>query len=204
MNEPPTTGGFNEPIVSVRDQKNAQRKAAEALRKASKLANPQSAQQLCEQFYHHITLPTQSVVASYMAKGSEIDPVILDTKLAADGHQICLPVVIGKHHPLAFRLYRHGDSLVNGMFDIPEPLAAAPIGVPTVMLIPMLAFDLHGKRLGYGGGFYDRSISLLRRESKLLAIGIAFAAQELPEVAAGPNDAILDWIVTEKGAKQYR
>ncbi|MBI1273454.1 MAG: 5-formyltetrahydrofolate cyclo-ligase [Alphaproteobacteria bacterium] len=184
----------------IRLIKRAAREAAEAVRTAAKQAAPDAGARMRDHFIQAVPLPPATTVSSYAPRGSELDPQPLEHALTARGHALCLPVVIGRGHPLAFRAYRHGDRLVPGHYDIPEPLPETDVVTPRAILVPLLAFDRGGNRLGYGGGYYDRSVTLLRRESGMLAIGVAYAAQEVDAVPVGRTDAKLDWIVTEKEA----
>ncbi len=147
-----------------------------------------------------IALREGAAVSGYWPIASEIDVMPLLRELAARGHEIALPAVIGKNKPLDFRVWRDGDAMADGPFGIREPLADAAGIEPQVVLAPLLAFDRQGYRLGYGGGFFDRSLAALRRARPTLAIGIAWAAQEVPAVPHDGRDQPLDWVATERQA----
>lgn len=138
------------------------------------------------------------VVSGFVPYKSEIDTFPLLNRLRRDGWQTALPVVIAAGEPLIFRAWAPGDALVSGAWDIPIPTAAAPEVLPDVLLVPMLAFDRRGYRLGYGGGFYDRTLEKLRAIKKIVAIGVAYHAQMVEEVPRGPHDAPLDHVMTER------
>jgi 5-formyltetrahydrofolate cyclo-ligase len=140
-----------------------------------------------------------SVVAGFFALGTELDPAALLATLAARGDRLCLAAVSGTAQPLLFRGYKPGDPLVPGPYGTSEPGPAAPLLRPDVVLVPLLAFDRQGWRLGYGGGYYDRSLRALRAEGPLLAIGLAYAAQEVASVPHDEKDERLDLVVTEQG-----
>jgi 5-formyltetrahydrofolate cyclo-ligase len=123
-------------------------------------------------------------------------------RYAVLGHAIALPVVVGRGKPLVFRRWRDGDDMDSGPFGIAEPKAAAEDLSPDVLLVPLLSFDRAGRRLGYGGGFYDRTLRRLRAQKPITAIGVAYAAQEVSETPHGPGDEQLNWIVTEREAIQ--
>lgn len=159
--------------------------------------DPDSFAKLADVFMQHIQLEANVVVASYCAFRAEMNPVVLNEALRARGHQIALPVVTGPRMPLIFRLYEQGDRLLANPMSILEPACDAPEIAPDVLLIPLLAFDDRCNRLGYGGGYYDRTIAALRAKKRVLAIGIAYACQQVAEVPVGPNDIRLDKIVTE-------
>jgi 5-formyltetrahydrofolate cyclo-ligase len=142
------------------------------------------------------------VASGFQPYKSEISVLPLMAKLVAVGWVTALPVVVGKGLPLVFRQWAPGDETVAGIWDIPVPVESAEEVEPDLLLVPMLAFDRKGYRLGYGGGFYDRTLEQLRRLKPITAIGVAYAAQEIPEVPHGPHDQPLDWIMTEAGSFQ--
>ncbi|MCF4166790.1 5-formyltetrahydrofolate cyclo-ligase [Zavarzinia compransoris] len=145
-----------------------------------------------------MALPAGGVVAGYVAHGSEIDPLPALRLLAGRGHALCLPVVVAPGRPLAFRDWAEGLALEAGEFDIPVP-AAGGESVPDVLLVPLIGFDRAGGRLGQGGGYYDRTLPLLRAAKPgLVAIGLAFAVQEVASVPRAATDAALDYVVTER------
>lgn len=139
-------------------------------------------------------------VSAYYPVGSEIDPRPLYAALLARGLAGGLPVVAGKGKPLRFRRWRPGEALVPGVLGIGVPPSDAPEVEPDLLLVPLLAFDRRGYRLGYGGGFYDRTLAVLRERGKVLAVGVGFADQEVASVPSGPGDQRLDGIATERGA----
>ena len=117
---------------------------------------------------------------------------------AADGVRTVLPVMEGPHEALVFREWRPGDVLVPGMFGVEEPAADAPALTPDIVVTPLLAFDAAGNRLGYGGGFYDRTLRGLRARYNTLAIGGAYDEQEFPTLPVHTGDAVLDMIITDR------
>jgi len=139
-------------------------------------------------------------VGGYWPVGSEMDSRPLLKALDEAGWQCALPVVEKAGTPLCFRAWRPGDDLEPGAHAIPAPLATAARVTPALLLVPLLAFDRSGHRVGYGGGYYDRSIAALRGAGALLAVGLAYAGQELAAVPVAGNDAALDWVVTEREA----
>jgi 5-formyltetrahydrofolate cyclo-ligase len=121
-------------------------------------------------------------------------------RLLAAGWDCALPAVPAPGAALAFRRWRPDHDLVAGGYGIPEPPPSAPPLRPAALLVPLLAFDRAGHRLGQGAGHYDRTLAELRAAGPLLALGLAFAVQEEPALPAEPHDQRLDWIVTEAGA----
>ena len=140
-----------------------------------------------------------AVVAGYWPLGEEIDPLPLMRVLAGRGCSLALPVVTKTGAPLEFRRWTLQDELEPGPHGTRHPADLAPVVVPDVVLVPLLAFDRRGFRLGYGGGYYDRTLARLRRDGPVAAIGLAFAVQEVDEVPAGPWDQSLERIATEQG-----
>ena len=119
-------------------------------------------------------------------------------KLADAGATLALPVVAGKGKPLIMRAWSFGEPLAAGVWGIREPKPEAPEVVPDILIVPLLAFDRRGHRIGYGAGYYDMTIAALRARKPVIAAGIAFAAQEIAEVPTTPRDARLDLVLTER------
>jgi 5-formyltetrahydrofolate cyclo-ligase len=138
------------------------------------------------------------IVSGFIPYKSEISTIPLMNRLRREGWQTALPVVIAPEQPLAFRAWTPGGTLVPGVWDIPIPPESAPEVLPDVLLVPMLAFDRKGYRLGYGGGFYDRTLEKLRALKQVVAIGVAYHVQMVDEVPAGRHDAPLDFVMTER------
>ncbi len=140
----------------------------------------------------------QEEVAGYWPMRSEIDIVAAMVVLAGRGMALSLPVVIGKTLPLEFRRWSpQADRLEKGAFGTRHPGTSAMIVRPHVVLVPLLAFDRQGHRLGYGGGFYDRTLLQMRESGSVVAVGVGYAGQELEAVPNEAHDQSLDWIVTE-------
>lgn len=181
--------------------KQALRKEAQAARAAAAAAAPQdAAERMRDSLLQRITTWPGAVVSAYWPMGDELDPIPAVKALAAQGHPICLPVVIGNNQPLVFRAWKPGNPLVPAAFGTREPPAESPEMEPDLLLVPLLAFDRRGYRLGYGGGFYDRTLVAMRARKAIQAVGIGFAGQELPEVPHDELDQKVDLIVTETGA----
>ncbi|SIO56698.1 5-formyltetrahydrofolate cyclo-ligase [Rhodovulum sp. ES.010] len=133
--------------------------------------------------------------AGYMPMRSETDPLPAMAALAAQG-PVGVPIIERKAAPLAFHLWTPDGALVPGPFGARVPAEGVAM-VPEVLIVPLLAFDRTGARLGYGGGFYDRTLQALRARGPVLAVGYAYAGQEVPRVPVEPTDQLLDAIVTE-------
>ncbi len=178
-------------------EKKAMRATAIARRKAAFAAD--AGERLAARFLAAYRLPPGTAVSAYWPKGSELDPRPLLHRLDADGQICLLPVVVGRGQPLLFRRWRPGSCLLEAGFKVMTPGPEAAEGVPSLVLCPLLAFDRRGYRLGYGGGYYDRTLRRLRQAGTVTAIGIGFAAQEVPEVPTDATDQRLDGILTEAG-----
>jgi 5-formyltetrahydrofolate cyclo-ligase len=145
-----------------------------------------------------IELPAGAIVSGFMPLKSEINPLPLMRALADVGAKLALPVVAGKGKPLIMRAFAFGDALASGVWGIREPNPEAPEVFPDILLVPLLAFDRSGQRIGYGAGYYDMTIAALRARKPVAAVGIAYAEQEVPQVPSTPRDARLDLVLTEK------
>ncbi|MGB2294253.1 MAG: 5-formyltetrahydrofolate cyclo-ligase [Candidatus Puniceispirillum sp.] len=142
----------------------------------------------------------RGIYAAYLPIRSELSPLPLIARLAELSIQTAMPITPAPGNPLDFRLWATGDKLDDGPYDTKQPSANAPVCQPDVILAPMLAFDSACWRLGYGGGFYDRSIRGLREAGhKVVAIGIAFSGQQVEQVPTGPYDMALDAVLTPDG-----
>jgi 5-formyltetrahydrofolate cyclo-ligase len=185
------------PFINVRQQKRELRRLMEAKRQDAAQQNPSAAESLRDIVLKALTFPPGSVIASYHVRGSEMNPLFLTDALHTQGHIIALPVINGRKAPLLFRRYQTGDALTLGHFGTHEPLSNAALVEPDILLVPLLAFDKHLGRLGYGGGYYDRTLANLRQRKKIMAVGIAYACQEIPDIPMSSYDARLDKVATE-------
>jgi 5-formyltetrahydrofolate cyclo-ligase len=189
--------------MSISALKDEVRKRALQSRADLKQSAPELSRRMAEIFLVRIPLPPNAVVSGYVAIGEEADPAPLLDTIRARGHAVALPRVIGRGKPLQFHLYESGANLVPGGFGLSEPARDWPLIEPDILAVPLLAFDGAGYRIGYGAGFYDRTLAKLRASRDVLAVGFAFAAQEFPHVPHDENDQRLDWIVTEDGARRF-
>jgi 5-formyltetrahydrofolate cyclo-ligase len=139
-----------------------------------------------------------AIVSGFMPMRSEINPLPLMQKLSEAGAQLALPAVAGRGKPLVMRAWAWGEPLDRGQWGIREPKPEATELEPDILLVPLLAFDRTGHRIGYGAGYYDMTIARLRAIKPVTAIGVAFAAQEVAKVPATERDARLDLVLTER------
>jgi 5-formyltetrahydrofolate cyclo-ligase len=145
-----------------------------------------------------VALSPGAIVSGFSPLKSEINPVPLMRAFAAAGARLALPVVAGKGHPLTMRSWNFGEPLDSGVWGIREPKPEAPEVFPDILIVPLLAFDRAGHRIGYGAGYYDMTIARLRGMKPVIALGIAYAAQEIAAVPATPRDSPLDLVLTER------
>ncbi len=169
------------------------RKAALARRAT---CDPARGTALAEHLLRDCPPPPGAIVAGFWPMGAEIDIRPALHALHALGHRIALPVTPKRGNPLAFRQWQPGDTLARGPLGTSQPGPDAPTLTPDWLLVPLLAFDRAGHRLGYGGGYYDRTLAGL---PNAIAIGVAYAVQEVDEVPVGVDDAPLAAIATERG-----
>ena len=145
-----------------------------------------------------------AVVSGYWPIRCEIDPMPLLRHLAKQGAQLALPVVIGRGRPLVFRAFTADGQLLRGQLGIMEPSPQSAVVEPDIVLVPLAAFDLAGHRIGYGAGHYDRTLGKLRASKPIVAIGLAFAVQEIETIPTLPHDVRLDYVLTEDRAIDFR
>ena len=182
--------------MTILDDKAAARKAAFAARKeAFARGQGQAAALLADLLAEYGPRP----LAGYMAMRTEIDPL---AAMAAHTGPVGVPVILGPGQPLRFREWSPGCALTEGDFGARIPTEGAWVE-PHILIVPMLAWDRRGFRLGYGGGFYDRTLEMLRARRPTVAIGFAFDAQEIPQVPVEPVDQPLDAMVTESGVIRF-
>jgi 5-formyltetrahydrofolate cyclo-ligase len=167
------------------------------------------ATEICDQLQRArdagLAMERGAIVSAYWPMRDELDTRKLLAKLHGDGMQCALPVMQQKDKPLSFRRWRPGDVLEEASFGVAEPTSDQPTLTPEFMLVPLLAVDGNGNRLGYGGGYYDRTL-LQRRQGRagpVVAVGIAYDVQRVPVVPHDEGDARLDWLVTEKGFTRF-
>lgn len=183
--------------ASLSETKAVARKAAFATRKAAYAAGQGQAAELLADVLGGFR---GRALSGYMPMRTEIDPL---PAMAAHQGPVGVPVIMAAATPLRFREWSPGCALMEGEFGAQIPVDGAWID-PQVVIVPLLAFDASGYRLGYGGGFYDRTLEALRARHDTIAIGFAFSAQEVDAVPVEVTDQPLDMIVTEKGVRHFR
>ena len=189
---------------SIQDQKIEIRTAALAKRDAMPAEERATAAEQIAAREFPIAITPGVIVSGFMPLKSEINPIPLMRKLAAAGAQLALPAIQGRGKPLIMRAYSFGDELARGQWGIREPKPESAEVAPNIVIVPLAAFDRAGNRIGYGAGYYDMTLATLRAQKKVTAIGIAFAAQEMPQVPVTPRDERLDLVLTERGVIDLR
>jgi 5-formyltetrahydrofolate cyclo-ligase len=185
-------------ITETPSSKAALRTAALALRDALPAAARQAAAEAIATRSFPLKIAASVIVSGFAPMKTEINPIPLMRKLADAGAQLALPVVQGRGKPLIMRAWKFGDAFVSGQWGIREPVPDAAEVVPDILIVPLACFDRSGHRIGYGAGYYDMTINALRAKKKIVAVGIAFAAQEIAQVPATERDARLDFVLTER------
>lgn len=174
-------------------------------REANAKAGPGAAAMFADSFLSvaaDLGIRSGTVVAGYWAMADEFDVrPLLEKLVLEDGVVGALPVVVENDAPLIFRQWRPGLALDSGGFGTHHPPESVPECTPDVVMVPLLAFDRTGYRVGWGGGFYDRTLELLRKRPEgVIAVGTAFAGQEVEVVVHDDLDQPVDWVITEEGA----
>jgi 5-formyltetrahydrofolate cyclo-ligase len=190
MSNPPSKADLRAAALAARDALSGDQRALAAQAVARRGLPVESAPRL--------------VIAGYSPIRSEIDPIPLMQRLGAQGAQLALPVVPARGQSLRFRVWSLGDRLIPGSLGILEPSPAAAEIIPDIVLVPLAAFDRAGHRIGYGAGHYDRTLAKLRASKKVIAVGLAFAVQEIAAVPASSHDVALDYVLTEANLYDFR
>ncbi len=183
---------------TISSQKASFRAATLAKRDVMPAAERQAAAETLAARGLPIAVKPGAIVSGFMPMKTEINPLPLLRKIAGEGAKLALPCIDGRGKPLIMRAYQFGDTFKSGQWGIREPMPEAPEVKPDILLVPLVCFDRSGQRIGYGAGYYDRTIAALRALKPVTTIGIAFAMQEIPQVPATERDERLDFVLTEK------
>lgn len=184
-------------MATLTERKNAARKAAFARRKVAHDSGVGTAAYLSAFLAGHRGVP----LAGYMAMRTEIDPTAAMEEASAHG-PVGVPMILGAGQPLKFRLWEPGVEMIAGEFGAFIP-AEGDWMTPEIVIVPLVAYDLTGGRLGYGGGFYDRTLEGLRANQATLAIGFAYTAQQADSIPLEPTDQPLNLMITESGQTSF-
>jgi len=161
----------------------------------------EAAQAVARHFFESIAFAPEDVIAGYWRIRDELDCQPILVRLMDGGQRVVLPVVQGDDEPLDLRVWEADAPLYEAGFGTLAPSDLAPRAAPDLVLMPLLGFDHAGTRLGYGGGYYDRTLAVLARKPML--VGLAFAAQELPQIPREDHDVPLDAVITEHGVRFF-
>jgi 5-formyltetrahydrofolate cyclo-ligase len=182
------------------DEKRAERTRALARRAAAYAHHGKAAgRQLAEHGLSFLKIAPGAIVSGFSAIKDEIDAGPLLVRLAGEGFRLALPVMQGRGKPLLFRAWAPGDEMGTATWGIAEPLPSRAVLEPDVVLVPLLAFDAQGYRLGYGGGFYDRTLAELRAKKPIVAVGVAYDELKVDAVPHLDYDQPIDWVLTPSG-----
>jgi 5-formyltetrahydrofolate cyclo-ligase len=195
---------MSDTVPSTDQLKAALRRASLARREALPASARQAAGLAVAERGLPVAVAPGTVVSGFSPVKSEISPLPLLRRLADAGANLALPVIAGRGQPLTMRAWSFGAPLVSGVWGIREPPADASEVFPDILIVPLLAFDRRGYRLGYGGGYYDRTIARLRAMKPVTAVGLAFAAQQIDQVPTTSRDERLDLVLTEGGTFDFR
>lgn len=165
-------------------------------------AQKEASRKVCDHFLASMNVPVGAVVAGYWSVRGELDVLPLLRALQRRGHACALPHVAGEGKPLVFRPWDDNAMMRVGKYDIPEPVAGQALK-PDIILVPMAVFDKTGHRIGYGAGFYDRTIAALREVKPVIAVGIAYDIQRCDVIPAEKTDIRMDMIVTDKDVYKF-
>ncbi len=154
---------------------------------------------LFENFFKKINFKNIKVISSFISINTEIDTTDLNNYILKKNKILCLPVIIKKNNHLLFRKFTNNNEMIEGFMKIKEPSNTNEIVIPNLLFVPCLAYDTNGFRLGYGGGYYDRTFSYLKQnKKKFISVGYAFDGQKVHQVPKDKFDIKLDYVITEK------
>ncbi len=179
------------PKAVLRSEALARRRAAQSIDPAAFAAH------LAEAGAELVAASRPGIVSAYFALRDEASTLPLLEALSEAGILTALPITGARGTALVFRLWRPGDAVVEGKMGISEPSPAAAEVAPDLLFVPLAAFDRTGHRIGYGAGYYDRTLAALRARKKILAVGVAYASQETARVPHESHDQRLDFVLTE-------
>jgi 5-formyltetrahydrofolate cyclo-ligase len=188
----------------VEDLKATLRQEATALRDALPADVRKAAAEAIAARKFPLAITPDTIISGFMPLKSEINPLPLLQKLSQAGARLALPAIAGRGKSLIMRAWEFVAPLDRGQWGIREPKPDAPEAEPDILLVPLLAFDRKGFRIGYGAGYYDMTIHRLRALKPVTGVGIAFAAQEVPKIPTTPRDERLDLVLTEREVVDLR
>lgn len=160
-----------------------------------------SAQLGADNFLQYFSFGKNKIIAGYYPIDNELDCLVLLKKLHQYGHSICLPIVKAQNKPMIFKQWQRGEKLIDGAYNIKIPSKNAPIIKPDIIIMPLVAYDKNGNRLGYGKGYYDRTI--VKMDKRPILIGYGYKMQQVEHIEHQSHDVPLDYIVNEKQVRRF-
>jgi 5-formyltetrahydrofolate cyclo-ligase len=183
----------------LKAKKELRAQALERRKTAFEHHGPEASRKIAAHGVDFLSTNPGAIVSGFAAINEEINPAPLMTWLQAEGFRLALPVMQGRGKPLLMRAWTPGDAMKAAAWGIAEPMDDKPALDPDILLVPLLAFDVRGYRLGYGGGFYDRTLHRLRKLKPVVAVGLAYDELRVDAVPAESYDERLDWVLTPSG-----
>ena len=162
---------------------------------------------LCANFFDNINISKDSVVAAYWPIERELDTHFIIDEILDRGAKLALPVIDKDTRILKFAQYTHSSELVSGAFGVCHPIVNEQTQwlSPEIFIVPMLAFDRRGARLGFGGGYYDATLAHYKKDKDIIAVGLAYAEQAcLFNLPTEDHDIKMDWVITQQSAHNYK
>ncbi len=193
-------------MIKLIDKKKEFRKKQYALRKKL-FSNVKKVfdKDLFEELFKKVNFKNINIISSFISINSEIDTYELNNYIIKKNRTLCLPVIIKKNNHLIFKKFTKKSNLVEGFFKIQEPIASSETLIPDLIFVPCLAFDKLGYRIGYGGGYYDRTFSYLKKiKKKFISVGYAFDDQKVLEVPKDSFDMRLNYVITENSIYSFK
>ncbi|MDG2244675.1 MAG: 5-formyltetrahydrofolate cyclo-ligase [Rhodospirillaceae bacterium] len=194
MKPPASDGGQG--AAGVHYEKATLRSQMLAVRKQMRADDPAAPSNLSKQIFKVLEVIESLNIAGYVAIGDELDPFLALDALQSTGASIVLPVAGKAGDVLSFRAWKTGDALEKGRLSTYQPAAKSEVPDPDIVLVPLVAFDAFGYRLGFGGGYYDRTLPKLRSIKKIAAYGVAYDGQQVERIPREAFDAKLDGVIT--------
>jgi 5-formyltetrahydrofolate cyclo-ligase len=185
--------------TKLKAKKELRAQAIERRKMAFEQHGPEASRKIAAHGVDFLSANPGAIVSGFAAINDEINPAPLMTWLQAEGFRLALPVMQGRGKPLLMRAWTPGDAMKAAAWGIAEPTDDKPALDPDILLVPLLAFDVRGYRLGYGGGFYDRTLHRLRKLKPVVAVGLAYDELRVDAVPAESYDERLDWVLTPSG-----
>ncbi|MCF6200162.1 MAG: 5-formyltetrahydrofolate cyclo-ligase [Hyphomicrobiaceae bacterium] len=192
-NEPPDNNELLEEKSQLRQQMKTQRGEIDAA------GAKEAASAVIEQLKPFLASKKRWQIALYHPLHSELDALPLARFLSEQRVRLSLPVIMSRDEPMIFRPWQIDELLVSAVHKIKVPPNKGLSATPELIIVPLLAFDKNGYRLGYGGGYYDRTLAQIRGERRVIAMGLAYDFQEVNSIPVGPHDQHLDYLLTPSG-----